>query len=102
MTLVAVMAATICLGSLSANAQNASTTAIAQPDPSNPSGVFPGPGSIPASATTYAPAPPAASAAGLPYGAAEVLKMYQGGIKKDVIIQFINNTVLPYHLRNCK
>ncbi len=34
----------------------------------------------------------------LPYGVGEVLKMYQGGISKDVIINYINNTALPYHL----
>jgi len=51
-----------------------------------------------ANATSYTPAPRAASAPGLPYGVGEVLKLYQGGIKKDVIIQYINNTVLPYHL----
>jgi uncharacterized membrane protein YgcG len=31
-------------------------------------------------------------------GASEVVKMYQGGIKKDVIISYINNTSLPYHM----
>ena len=59
---------------------------------------------------TVAPAnsaPPAASAPtssmsspapGLPFGAAEVLKMYKGGVGKDIIINYINSTVLPFHL----
>ena len=34
----------------------------------------------------------------LPYGAGEVVKMYQGGINKDVIINYINSTALPYSL----
>ncbi len=34
----------------------------------------------------------------LPYGASEVVKMYQGGIHKDVIVNYINNSALPYHL----
>ena len=34
----------------------------------------------------------------LPYGVGEVVKMYQGGINKDVIINYINSTALPYHL----
>jgi hypothetical protein len=46
------------------------------------------------------PAPQAQAPAGaaLPYGAGEVVKLYQGGIAKDVIINYINNTSLPYHL----
>lgn len=98
MTLAAVMAAMVCLGGPSASAQNTSATAVAQPNPSNPSGIFLGPDSMAANATSYTPAPRAASVPGLPYGVGEVLKLYQGGIKKDVIIQYINNTVLPYHL----
>jgi hypothetical protein len=60
-----------------ANAQNAST---AQPSATTP--------------------PPASAAHGpaLPYGASEVLKMYQSGINKDVLVNYVNNTVLPYHL----
>jgi uncharacterized membrane protein YgcG len=44
--------------------------------------------------------PPAASppAPTLLYGVGEVVKMYQGGINKEVIINYINNTALPYHL----
>jgi hypothetical protein len=61
-----------------------------------------------ASAQTSSPATNAAAAPAvtatpprppdLPYGAGEVVKMYQGGIDKDVIVNYINNTVLPYHL----
>ena len=40
----------------------------------------------------------AAQAPALPYGAGEVVKMYQGGINKDVIVNYINSTSLPYHL----
>lgn len=39
-----------------------------------------------------------APAPALPYGAGEVVKMYKGGINKDVIVSYINNTALPYHL----
>ena len=42
--------------------------------------------------------PPAAQAPALPYGAGEVVKMYQNGISKDVLVNYINSTVLPYHL----
>ena len=48
-----------------------------------------------ASCAAHGHAPPAPV---LPYGVGEVLKMYQGGISKDVIINYINNTALPYHL----
>jgi hypothetical protein len=34
----------------------------------------------------------------LPYGANEVLKLYKGGVSKDVIINYIDSTVMPYHL----
>ena len=34
----------------------------------------------------------------MPYGAREVLKMYQGGVPEDVIISYINSTSLSYHL----
>src|ERR1039458_3391765 len=40
----------------------------------------------------------AAPAPNLPYGAGEVVKMYQGGISKEVIINYINNSSLPFHL----
>jgi hypothetical protein len=74
MALAAVSAATIFLGpGLRAAAQTASTTG----------------------ATVT---PPAAQAPALPYGAGEVVKMYQGGISKDVLVNYINSTVLPYHL----
>jgi len=50
--------------------------------------------SAPATATTPAatPAPP------LAFGVSEVVKMHQGGIGKDVLIGFIDNNVLPFHL----
>ena len=52
-----------------------------------------------ATAPPVATAPPAAPAApSLPYGVGEVVKMYQGGINKEVIVNYINNTALPYHL----
>jgi hypothetical protein len=60
-----------------ANAQNASTTNV-------------GATTTPAASTVQAPA--------LPYGALEAVKMYQGGVSKDVIISYINSTSLPYHV----
>ncbi len=57
--------------------------------------------SAPATVTTP-PAAPAASvgapAPALAFGVAEVVKMYQGGINKDVLVGYIENTVLPFHL----
>src|ERR1700679_4277470 len=46
-----------------------------------------------APAATVSPQAPA-----LPYGVSEVLKMYQAGISKDVLVGYIENTVLPFHL----
>lgn len=37
-------------------------------------------------------------APGLPYGAQEVLKMYKGGISKDIIVNYVNSSTLPFHL----
>jgi hypothetical protein len=34
----------------------------------------------------------------LAFGVSEVVKMYQGGISKEVIVSYIENTVLPFHL----
>jgi hypothetical protein len=69
------------------NTQPAPTPAYAPQ--SNPSGVFPAPGTGPiATATTP----------GLPFGASEAVKMYQGGIGKDVIVNYVDNAVLPFHL----
>jgi hypothetical protein len=63
--------------------------AVTVADPTNgPAAVAP-PGSGPL-ATPMAP--------GLPFGASEVVKMYQGGIGKDVIVNFVNNAALPFHL----
>jgi hypothetical protein len=57
--------------------------------------------SAPATVTTP-PAAPAASvgapAPALAFGVAEVVKMHQGGIGKDIIVGYIENTVLPFHL----
>jgi hypothetical protein len=47
---------------------------------------------------TRPPATSVAQAPALPYGVGEVVKMYQGGINKDVIVNYIGNTALPYHL----
>ena len=57
---------------------------VAQASPPSPGGVSQGPG--------------ASQAPSLPYGAGEVVKMYQGGINKDVIVNYVNSTALPYHL----
>src|SRR5271157_3495290 len=57
--------------------------------------------SAPATVTTPAAAPAAtvgAPAPALAFGVAEVVKMYQGGISKDVLVSYIENTVLPFHL----
>jgi len=43
-----------------------------------------------ANSSTIAPA--------MSYGVGEVMKMYQGGIGKDVILSYIHSTSLPYHL----
>jgi hypothetical protein len=57
--------------------------------------------SAPAIVTTP-PAAPAASvgaqAPALAFGVSEVVKMYQGGIGKDIIVGYVENTVLPFHL----
>ena len=55
-------------------------------------------GSASAPATTPAATPAPAPPPGLAYGVGEVLKMYQGGINKDVIVNYVNNTVLPFHM----
>ncbi|MGP8202189.1 MAG: hypothetical protein ACLQU4_22135 [Limisphaerales bacterium] len=59
--------------------------AVADDAPSN---------SAPAAVTT----PAAAPAPALAFGVSEVVKMYQGGIGKDVLINYIDNSVLPFHL----
>jgi len=60
---------------------------------------FGAPGSI-ASAQNTSPTTTASvvHAPALAYGASEVAKMYQGGISKDVIVNYINSTALPYRL----
>ncbi len=57
--------------------------------------------SAPAAVATPQAAPAAsvgAQAPALPYGVSEVVKMYQGGINKEVLVGYIENTVLPFHL----
>lgn len=59
------------------------------------------PGSGPATVPTPQVAPPAtadAPAPALPLGVSEVLKMYQGGVGKDIIVAYIETNVLPFHL----
>ncbi len=50
----------------------------------------PPPATAPVVSTTPAPA--------LPYGVAEVVKMYQGGISKEILIGFVDSSSLPMHL----
>ena len=62
-----------------------------------------GPLSNAAPAPAFAPQAPPAAPAGtpapaLPYGVSEVVKMYQGGINKEVLIGYVDNSVLPFHL----
>lgn len=45
-----------------------------------------------------APKPAAVSAPALPYGVEQVVKMYRGGIGKEVIVNYINTTSLPYQM----
>jgi hypothetical protein len=45
-----------------------------------------------------APATVATQAPTLPLGVSEVVKMYQGGIAKDVLVSYIENNALPFHL----
>jgi hypothetical protein len=52
----------------------------------------------PAPTTPQAAPVAAAQAPALPYGVAEVVKMYQGGIGKDILVNYIDSNVLPYHL----
>jgi hypothetical protein len=47
---------------------------------------------------TAAPPPANAPVPGVAFGVSEVIKMYQGGINKDVIENYIANTSLPFHL----
>ena len=61
------------------------------------------PGSVASAAKPNAEAsvPPTTGSApspALPSGAGEVLKMFKGGISKDLIIGYINTTALAYHL----
>ena len=79
MALAGITAAAVYFGAFCnvASAQNTSTTKVSANPP-------------PAAGASQAPA--------LPYGVGEVVKMYQGGIHEDVIVNYINSTALPYHL----
>src|SRR5438876_1630109 len=60
----------------------------------------------PAVATEPAAEPPArangikkaAQSARLSFGVDEVVKMYQGGVEADVILNYVENSKVPYHL----
>jgi hypothetical protein len=81
MALATITAAAVCLAA-------AGSVARAQNTPST-------------SSNDSAGKPPSAGAAqgpALAYGVGEVVKMYQGGINKDIIVNFINSTALPYRL----
>jgi hypothetical protein len=54
--------------------------------------------STPNDNATRPPPGNAAQGPALPHGVGEVVKMYQGGIDKDVIVNYVNSTVMPYHL----
>ncbi len=34
----------------------------------------------------------------LPHSTAEVVKLYQGGVSKDVIVNYVNSSMYPFHL----
>lgn len=93
--------AAICLGaSWISTAQSTSTTNTVPPT-ANPSDVVPGSAAGAPGTITISPSSagvPTAQTPTLPYGATEVLKMYKGGINKDIILNYINNTALAYHL----
>jgi hypothetical protein len=88
--LAAITAAAVYLGaSWSASAQSASATGTVTANPGTPGTVT----ITPAAGTSAA-----SQNLTLSYGVGEVVKMYQGGINKDVIINYIDNTALPYRL----
>jgi hypothetical protein len=100
-TLVAMVAMACLAAPRDSNAQTP-TPSTPPPNP-NASAQVPPPGSMPPPGTmsimpSPTPAPSNGQTPTLPYGATEVLKMYQGGIGKDVILNYINNTTLMYHL----
>jgi hypothetical protein len=103
MALGAITATAIYLG-VSAGIARAQVTSPQTPPPAPtvvqaaPAPAVP-PATSPPGSGTYAPGPAsAAHSGGLEYGVAEVVKMYQGGISKDIIINYINSSALPYHL----
>lgn len=62
-------------------------------------------GTLPSSTPATVPTPQAAPAAtvdarapALPVGVSEVVKLYQGGLSKEFIVGYIENSVLPFHL----
>jgi hypothetical protein len=65
------------------------TTAAGQTPAANVSPPASAPAATP---TVNMPAP------GMAFGVSEVLKMYQGGINKEVILHYIQNTILPFHM----
>jgi hypothetical protein len=78
----------IVLVSLTAATVGIASSQVAIADPTNAFAATP-PGTGP-TATAMVP--------GLPFGASEVVKMYQGGIGKDVIVNYVDNAVLAFHL----
>jgi hypothetical protein len=86
MALAAITATSVYLGSpwSIASAQNTANVSPAPAPAANSSGVVPGTRGAPATS--------------LPYGAGEVVKMYEGGINKDVILNYINSTPGSYHM----
>jgi hypothetical protein len=74
MALAAITAAALC--GVPWNVASAQTTAV--------------PANTPAAGAAHAPA--------LAYAVGDVLKMYQGGINKDIIIDYIKNSALSYRL----
>jgi hypothetical protein len=91
-TLISSAAAAVYFG-VPSNTATAADETVTAPSASAP--VMP---TAPAAPTAAAPATAPAPAPALAYGVGEVVKMYQGGINKDVIVNYINNTVLPFHL----
>jgi hypothetical protein len=62
-------------------------------------------GTLPSSAPASAPASQVAPAATadaqapvLPLGVSDVVKLYQGGVGRDIIVAYIETSVLPFHL----
>jgi hypothetical protein len=56
------------------------------------------PGSIASAQNTSTTNASGVQAPALAHGVGEVVKMYQSGINKDILVNYVNNTALPYHL----